>query len=220
MKRNRLFILGIVTVLVALLSLTLVSGTFAKYTSQATGSDSARVAKWSIKVGTTEIANATPQTIIFDLFNTVKDTAGADEADVKVGSGETIVAPGTSGNFELVLTNESEVTAQLALAVDPAETDNNIPLQFSVDGTNWKDSLALALADVAVADLKLGFTGNSSALPTSKTVNVQWRWVFEGTTEGAHTGQTDVTDTDLGIAAQGTAPTYSVTLKVTATQVD
>ena len=44
-----------------------VGGTFAKYTSSATGSDSARVAKWSFKVSETDIAQST--SINFNLFD-------------------------------------------------------------------------------------------------------------------------------------------------------
>ena len=58
MKRNKLFILGICTVMVALVSLSLVSGTWAKYTSTVSGSSAARVAKWDV-VYTDNAATAT-----------------------------------------------------------------------------------------------------------------------------------------------------------------
>ena len=41
MKKNKIFTLGLVITFVFVVSLTLVSGTFAKYTSTVTGNDSA-----------------------------------------------------------------------------------------------------------------------------------------------------------------------------------
>ena len=54
MKKNKIFTLGLAIAFVFVLSLTLVSGTFAKYTSTVTGKDSAAVAKWAFKYGNNE----------------------------------------------------------------------------------------------------------------------------------------------------------------------
>ena len=74
--------------LVAVLAVTMmftmcfVGGTFAKYTSSATGTDTATVAKWSFKVGETDIA--TTDTFTFDLFKTIKDSDGINnETEMK-----------------------------------------------------------------------------------------------------------------------------------------
>lgn len=188
--------------LVAVLAVTMmftmcfVGGTFAKYTSSATSTDSATVAKWSFKVGETDIA--TSDTFTFDLFKTVKDTGGADEADINPAGGS-IIAPGTQGSFDLVLTNASQVTAQYAIDYTVTNT-GNIPVKFSVDGGNtWTDTLN----DVVASD-ETTLTVGSEA----KTITVQWKWDFNGN---------DTTDTTLG--KDGTA-TLEVLAKVTATQVD
>ena len=186
--------------LVAVLAVTmmftmcLVGGTFAKYTSSGTGTDTATVAKWSFKVGETDIA--TSDTFTFDLFKTIKDSNGTDnESDMNPVDG-TIIAPGTQGSFDLVLTNASQVTAQYA--IDYTVTNNNdIPVKFSVDGgTTWTDDLA----DVNATNI---VHTNGTA-----TITVQWKWDFNGN---------DTTDTSLGTV--GTA-TLEVSAKVTATQVD
>lgn len=208
MKKNKLMRLASALLVLTLLSTCAISGTFAKYTSSATGSDIATVAKWSFKVNGTEIAVSPAAEISFGLFDTIKDTAGAEESDVKTN----LIAPGTSGSFELKVENTSEVTAKYTIAL--AETnDSGIPLQYSVDGNNWVDS---------VAELSMtGLTEKQLDKETgTATHTVYWRWVFEGTTDGAHANQTDATDTTLGIAAQTTAPTVTITATVTATQVD
>ena len=189
--------------LVAVLAVTMmftmcfVGGTFAKYTSSATGTDSATVAKWSFKVGETDIA--TTNTFAFDLFKTIKDSDGIkDETEMNPVDGS-IIAPGTQGSFDLVLTNASQVTAQYA--IDYTVTNaNNIPVKFSVDGgTTWTDDLADVTAS-AETTLAVG--------SAAETITVQWKWDFNGN---------DTTDTNLGSAATAT---LTVAAKVTATQVD
>ena len=190
--------------LVAVLAVTMmftmcfVGGTFAKYTSSGTGTDSATVAKWSFKVGETDIA--TTDTFTFDLFKTIKDSDGINnETDMSSGDG-TIIAPGTQGSFDLVLTNASQVTAQYA--IDYTVTNNNdIPVKFSVDGgTTWTNDLA----DVAASD-STKLAANSG----TTTIKVQWKWDFNG--------GDDSYDTALGIGGNAV---LTVNATVTATQVD
>ena len=190
--------------LVAVLAVTMmftmcfVGGTFAKYTSSATGTDSATVAKWSFKVGETDIA--TTDTFTFDLFKTIKDTDGSsNETDMSPVDGS-IIAPGTQGSFDLVLKNESQVTAQYA--IDYTVTNNNdIPVKFSVDGgSNWTNDLA----DVAASD-STKLAANSG----TTTIKVQWKWDFNGSD--------DSFDTALGIGGNAV---LTVKAEVTATQVD
>ncbi len=206
MKRNKLFIAGLVTVFLALVSLTLVSSTWAKYTSTATGSDSARVAKWSfIYDGEHEDAEdaAKVSTISFDLFKTIKDEDGTSETDVDLdGDGtEKVIAPGTSGSFTFEIQNKSEVTAQYALDYTITNT-NNIPLLFKVNDGEWTSSLA----DVVASDAtKLGIGSEA------KTFTIEWKWAFEGNDSG---------DTTLGQNAVNADQTIIVELEITMTQVD
>lgn len=186
MKKNMIMRFASVLLVATLISACAISGTFAKYTSSQTASDTATVAKWSFNVGDKNIAN---ETFAFDLFT------GEDA----------IIAPGSSGSFAINLTNTSEVNAKYTIVLEETNV-SNIPLQYSVDGTTWKDSIAelTGLADQAI---------NKSA---SVTQTVYWRWVYEGTTSGAHVGQTDVTDTALGTAIS--APTVTINATITATQ--
>lgn len=200
MKKNKVLLLGIITVFVAIFSLTLVSGTWAKYTSTVSGTDTAKVAKWAWKVNNKNVvAGESQQALVFDLFNTIKDTEGADETDVKEG----LIAPGTSGSFEVKIENASEVTGKYAIEFTVSQTDNTvaIPLEYSVDGgANWSSTLnAISASDAT----KLAVGGNA-------TVTIQWRWKFEGN-DG-----TDTTDTNLGLKA----PSITVTATLTFTQVD
>lgn len=166
MKKNRLFMLGLVTVFVAVLSLTLVSSTFARYTSTVTGQDSARVAKWAFTYNKADGTSYTgvEESIEFDLFNTIKDSNGTDnETDVDVdGNGtETVIAPGTSGSFTLTFTNASEVTAQYE--IDYTLTLNSVPIEFKVGTGDWG-----TLEDVTTpVRIEMGQTAS---------ITIQWRY--------------------------------------------
>lgn len=186
--------------LVAVLAVTMmftmcfVGGTFAKYTSSATGTDSAAVATWDIKVNGENITVS--DIFVFELFQTITDSdLTSPEGDMNPVDGS-IIAPGTSGKFDIVIKNDSQVNATYAIDFSVTNTDN-IPVQFSVDGINWKTDINDL--DVAGAAIDMGAT---------TTVTVQWKWAFDGD---------DNIDTTLG--KEHTA-TLKVDAKVTATQVD
>ena len=198
--------LSILAVLVLAITVTAysVSGTYAKYTSEATGTSSARVAKWSFTVGDANITTANNFT--FDLFKTVLDNKTTDaepaaETDVKAGESKNIIAPGTSGKFAMVLTNNSEVNAKYSIDYSVSNAAG-IPVEFSLDGTNWKSNIN----DLDVADKDINMTNGT------ETVTVYWRWVYEA--------DRDAADTDLGVAAVTGDQEITVSAKVTATQVD
>ncbi len=225
MKDKKLAKFVIILLALTMIVIMLVAGTYAKYTSTATGVDTVSVAKWSIKVGTTEIATATPQEIELDLFSSIKDSDGTAEANVAgVASGKSVtggataedklIAPGTSGSFSVSVENTSEVDATYSMSFVLTNA-SNIPLEFSTNGTTWvKPDAETGAIDVGVTDvaLNMGATG---------TVPVQWRWAYTGAQSSQYTStQNDTTDTTLGIAAQTTRPTATVTATIVATQVD
>ena len=180
--------------LISMIAMILVSGTYAKYTSSAKGTATATVAKWAFNVNGTDIA--TNETVTFSLFDTVLDEDGSAEDDVAAG----VVAPGTSGEFTLKLENASEVKAQYA--IDYTVTNaNNVPIQYSVNGGEWSSELADVLAGDATI-LEAGASAND--------IRIQWKWAFEGV---------DATDTALGeLARDGAAPTVTVEANISANQ--
>jgi len=211
MKTNKTLRFSLVLLVVALLSTCVISGTFAKYTSTASGSDTATVAKWSFKAMGDEIAvTGTAPTLKFNLFDTINDFGtSTEEADVKSGA----IAPGTCGSFEIKVQNTAEVTVKYTISLEEVNS-SDIPLQYSLDNSTWSDS---------VADLTMtGLTDQTLAIGADETSHtVYWRWAFEYAEGSAHAGQTDTSDNALGIAAQGTeVPSVKITASITATQVD
>ena len=160
-SKNRLSKIIAFLVLLAVVAMIFVANTYSKYATNASGSDSVVVAKWSFEVNGEEIAVAgDAKTIAFNLFDTIYDSNGEEETDVADG----VIAPGTSGEFEFALKNTSDVTAQYAikLAVD----NTNIPLEFSFDGEGWASDLTNLIAQ------------DNLEINASKNVKVMWRWAF------------------------------------------
>lgn len=206
MKKNTKKIAAMLLVAVVAVGSYFISGTYAKYTSSASGESTARVAKWDFKVGSTNIT--TTNTFTFNLFDTIKESDTTTvETDVVAANGkDKLVAPGTGGSFDIVLTNDSEVSAKYGIDYTLTNTAN-IPVEFSTNGTNWSNDLT----DVVADDTNTKLTANGGTV----TKTVKWRWAYETGTSPYTEG--DTADTTLGVA--GTA-TLTVRADVTATQID
>lgn len=206
MKKQRFFMLGIITVLVAVLSLTFVSSTFAKYTSNVSGTDKAKVAKWEWAFtgdvqGSDDAAAFTKidlfKTAIYDLNAEDRVDTSSVEQHVLAGSEQPLIAPGTGGTAQFVINNTSEVDAEYSIIYSAQE--EGVRLEWSTDNTNWKDEItALNVSDVAI-----------SKVSGTTTVTLYWRWTFGDPTH-------NVTDTQLGQSP--VEPT--ITVKVIFNQVD
>ena len=208
MKKQRFFMLGIITVLVAVLSLTFVSSTFAKYTSTVSGSDTAKVAKWEWTLGTQDVSKTVAGDV--EVFKTIVDTVDGN-TDANVGAD--LIAPGTKGQFQFVLTNNSEVDGSFAVTFTETNT-SGIPLQYSLDGTTWYDSiheLSTTEAGELAGELAIG--------AAAKTITVQWRWEFEAST-GGHAGHTNESDTNLGAYGTNPAPQITIAYSILLEQID
>lgn len=244
MKKHNMMRVASALAVVTLLSTSVISGTLAKYTSEKeSNTDTTTVAKWEIKAGTNgnlkSISSTTEtESFTFNLFDTVKDTAtgGGNETDISANDG-TIIAPGTWGYVDLVIENDSEVSAKYSIKLEKTSEDT-VPLQYAMkklDGeaveetklsaitldsnaVNWTSEVtnvkitedkSITLNYIS-GDTKTGNTGNTV------TYRVYWKWDY-----GTNTTASENSDTSLGVtAATGTAATPTVKATVTATQVD
>lgn len=202
MKNNKTVKFMALVLFVTILAIILVSGTYAKYTTSATGSDTATVAKWSIKLGNEDIAKSTEKTFTIDLFSTTTNTDGSEEKNVKKTDGS-LIAPGTMGSFTLLsLKNESEVNAKYSVTYTLAN-ESGVPLEFTTnkdDESSWKsDFTAVNVSNEALA-----------TDATATTATVYWRWAFTKDTAR------DTSDTTLGT----TTPTVTLTAKIDVEQAD
>ena len=227
MKNKSLTKLTAFVLLVTMIALIIISGTFAKYTSEYDGEGTAIVAKWDVTV--TDLAGreyAADETInLFDVSNVyeLKDVTdftadGTDDTDVANGTDNAIVAPGTWGKvgFKVNIGATNDVTVRYGVDITKLETE--LPLQFSTDGTTWK----------TVAEIKAAITADSlyaiaektvqpRATESSNVVTLYWKWDYEVGSDATTIANNDKADTALG--KNGTK-TCVIEAKLGATQVD
>lgn len=126
MKKNKSMRIASVLLVVAILTTSILSGTFAKYITGGAGDDSARVAKFGVVIAMNgdlygdaygAVGNATaPNQVI--AYGTKGSGTGTVQADTE---GEKVVAPGTKSNkglgFSLTGAPEVDVTVDATLEV-------------------------------------------------------------------------------------------------------
>ena len=180
-------------------------GAMAKYITSTQGTSTMNLAKWSFTGNGTELANTAgaANTVTFNLFNTVKE-ADTTTAENNVNAG--LIAPGTGGSFALALVNKSDDDATYTLNFS-VTNDSNIPIEYSLDKATWSKDIS----NINVPAMAIAKTNGSA------TQTVYWRWAFDGAAAGT---STEAADTALGIAAQTTAPSVSVTVIGIFVQVD
>ena len=109
MKKNRMMRAASALLVAVLMTTCTISGTFAKYTTSASGTDTARVAKWGVEVTATSA-------------DTFAKTYATDDLDVKgtiansVVSDVDVVAPGTKNDNAAIFTISG--TPEVATEVD------------------------------------------------------------------------------------------------------
>jgi len=186
--------IAVVLLIMTMITGILVSNTVAKYTTSFTGSDTARVAKFSVSA-TGITAGAV------DLFQTSYGSSSV------VTSTDNVVAPGTAGSISISFTNNSEVPIALSGATLSETNIGSIPIVYSLDNVTYyaagNSTLNSALSSAISGTLAAGASMGSPVV-------VYWKWVFYVDASG------DVADTALGLA--GTAQ-VTTTVAVTATQV-
>lgn len=212
MKKNMFLRVASVLLVLTLLSTCAISGTFAKYVTTGSADDTARVAKWGVTItGTSGTAN--------NMFLAAYDgtVESADSADV--------VAPGTAGTFSsFAVTGTPEVNVKVTYEATVDISDNwhaadgttfYCPVVISVNGTAVAGSASTALeyeeqVKAAIDALTVEYDAGTDLSTVNDDLSITWAWAYEN-------GK-DADDTYLGDLT--TAPTISISVKATITQVN
>ena len=198
-----------ILLLLVMLVLMLIVGTYAKYTTEIEGSDSSVVAKWAWQINDTDVSKSDTE-FSFNLFDTIKDTDGNNETDVKT----TKIAPGTKGGFEIKVENLSEVNANynLTLKETKGQDISDAKIEYSIIGTDkatdWTTDINTFNLTNTLLDMETG----------SNTLTVYWRWAY------SPSETQDDADTAVGFLAANSASdankTITIEAKLNFTQVD
>ena len=228
MRKNRMMRLASALLILTMVTTCAISGTFAKYVTTDSATDTARVAKWGVEITANGTTFATQYT----------NKAGDNGVQVKSDTTDKVVAPGTWGELvECTLAGTPEVAvsvtydATLTLAGWTTDgTTEYCPVYFTVNGETYgiQDDCSVTLdnssADVAALitaveeaiedySAEYGVNQNLSDEATVATPDVSWHWEFVSVD--------DTKDTALGdAAADGTPAVISLTVATTVTQLD
>lgn len=179
----------IITLMLLVVCLYFVAGTYAKYTWKGTATGKVAVAKWQVGLGA-------EQTATTDVAFTVKD-------NVNVATGK--IAP--------------DCTATGTLEINPEGSEVSVDYKFKIDMTKLPENLDLKVSSVKVGETTLtrgadGWYTNTIALPSTgvftaddaKTVTIEATWTDDGATLDSPNDDDygKNTDTQIGIIENDT----------------
>lgn len=211
MKKNKMMRMASALLVATLLSTSVIAGTFAKYTSNATGTDTATVAEWKVSVNDADITDS-------DTFTYNFEDNWACTGNGTVDSN--LLAPGTSGHFTVTVKNESDVqldyTTVATITNEGAGTGKKVPMQFSVvkwEGNTVPEAGTYTTASYSddsanVTELQKITGSNVTSNTGVEKYEVYWKWAYDNSN--------DSNDTEIG--KLNTQATYKLNLKITATQ--
>ena len=219
MKKNIMMRVSAVLLVAVLLTTCVISGTWAKYTTNKSATDTARVAKWGVV-----ITAETPDDNEYQATElTVTETAVTTVNNTKV------LAPGSGVNFASInVTGTPEVavevtyTATLELTgwviAGTGGSEEYMPLVFVINGDEYSmtglgsaniDAFEAKIAEIIAAYSKKYAADTDLSTKASEELTVSCYWAFNGD---------DAKDTKLGDLA--TAPEVSLTINCSVTQLD
>lgn len=207
-KKSNTARLGALALALTMVTTCLTGGTMAKYVTTVSATGLATVAKFDvdIKGNGTEFGSE-----IKDLF-----TSGW-KAPVENGVEENMLAPGVYGYFDIVVENKSEVMVKISdVKITPAN-NGKIRMKFALTEVTADDkpvSFNIESEDDLQRGIVEGLKGNIGWQDSdkSKKVRVWWTWDVGGSDEA------DKADTAIGSYGSD-APTYGLTISITAEQV-
>ena len=244
MKKNRFIKLASGLLVLCLMTTCVIGATLAKYTTAKDTQDSARVAKWGVRISAA--ANSAFKTE----YDKDDDSYTKGAVTVKSSSTDKVVAPGTSGSAaQFRISGTPEVAVRLSFAMTDVEevkltagtytnTDgatvtldsDYYPIKWTLkeNDTNVTGAVDLTLAEMAtfLSTYHVDYAPGTDLSATVPTYKLYWAWAFDGN---------DTADSILGdlaanvsgikkdsndIAASDYSTQVSYTLTITATQID
>ena len=205
MKKNRFIKLASGLLVLCLMTTCVIGATLAKYTTAKDTQDSARVAKWGVRI--TAATNSA-----FATEYTKHDTGYAGDLSVKSSvTNDKVVAPGTSGSAaQFSISGTPEVAVRLSFAMTDIKevkltagtytntdgatvtlgSDYN-PIKWTlkkndthVEGadTNVEGAVNLTLAEMAtfLSTYHVDYAPGTDLSATVPTYKLYWAWAFDG----------------------------------------
>ena len=233
MRKNWMMRIASVLMALAIMSTCAVSGTYAKYVTSTSGTDSARVAYWGFTDGSSSMITLHPlfRSYYDDLHN--PEEQNLERANVKSANleREDVIAPGTTSTaqFGFYFTKNAQADApevSYTFQVEAAAFGDGIDAIKANPNIQWKlDNGAWGTLDDLIKGI-VALSGDESGtkiyqpgeLPEAfdeqfEKHRITWRWIFEN-----DENNTDALDTAM--ANKDVLDKFTIWIQVTATQID
>lgn len=242
MKKNKSLRFCLVLFIAVLMTMSLVSGTMAKYVQATKGNDTARVAQFELEVqsfddrnGNDDLTRWTATGTQINLFSTtINDTGIFDQSLTAYDSnnGVKLIAPGTSGGFHINVKNFSEVAVKTVFtATETFVADKKIPIVYTYYDQHYSSygppnsTIGGKLITGGMNELGQAITNQIGDLGPTNGVDafsiplqrITWTWAYE-----SNDMQTDEKDTALAVDSNPLAivqPTVTLYLTCIAEQI-
>ena len=228
MKKNKIMRIASVLLVAVLLSISAISGTFAKYVSTAEKTETARVAKWGVNLEVTGSSFNTQ----YKIAEAATDPANnAIIYSVDSSNSNNVVAPGTkdNGGVTFTISGEPEVATKVEITMDvksdvfvkkAEEDDVYCPVVFTLQQTKGKyvgeDNTLTDITDPkqlakgTLTDIKNALAECAGTYAPKTNIAAEykltWEWAFDN-----NDGANDENDTLLGdLAAKDQSQPVSI----------
>lgn len=208
MKKNKMMRIASVLLVAVLMTTCAISGTFAKYVTASSASDSARVAYWGFNGTTFAIDN---------LFSaTYTNVASNDSKDV--------IAPGTSGSATFSFKPQNATAPEVAYKITVSTTGStcaddiaaNENIQWKLDNGTWGTFAAMLSAIDALSTETITAGTFDTNWGAESTHTVSWQWLINENSNA--TNEQNIKDTAL--ANKTTLDNVTLVISIVAEQVD
>lgn len=232
MRNNRMMRAASALLVAVLLTTSTISGTFAKYVTEKEVSDTARVAKWGVRI---EAENFGMFEADYETTDTAKYT-GKYSVSAAEGDRDDVLAPGTSGSFaNIAIKGTPEVAVDVAIVADvevsgdwTVDGDFYCPVVVTVgeeeiSGLDYDSAADFAEAIKTEIDGKSAqYAPNTDLSTTYNNTNLDlaWAWAFETGADKDAKDANNVKDTALGDKAVDEDLTIEIGVTITVTQID
>ena len=167
MKKSTLRRFLLLCLCLTLVTVSLIGGTLAKYTTNVTGSGSATTASWSFTANN-------QSTTFTDLAMAINSTHNTTE-----------IQPGTSGTVTIVLSNTSDVAADYTVVFSTDNKPSGMTFSLPTNETDYTLTLSDDGKTVTVTSVNALAATNGT-----KNVVINWSWPYAATAENSDADMT------------------------------
>lgn len=166
MKKNKMMRIASVLLIAVLMTTCAISGTFAKYVTEADGSDNARVAKFGVVVSIEDDME------MFSNSYDVDTSLDVAEAKAVYHATAQLVAPGTKGFTSFTVTGTPEVATRITVDTEDSQTIQLAAGSYTLGAGEYANDETTVTIDAVYEPIKFYFGTDAITANTTYTLTL------------------------------------------------